>query len=322
MPKRTSAERRHPPTRMTKGRASASKQGELQADAVVEELRTVAARRRGEGLQSGGFAMPKTTRTKTSAAGRAKSNGPPLRGQRPSHAAGADATVQPAFRSATGETPTELHPRPVGVSAGRRRTMAHRHRESRESSMTVTAMNTPTIPRVRPATGTLRGRRFAMPAGPGLAGTPAGPLAPAASGAIASAARVEEIIRTTLGSKITSAAVVRMGDVQYYLPTLNEVQQLLSESSLDRRRWLAERFDCDDFSYVLKGEFSIHAYDSGDISYGFSDGIIWGTFSWVQGFHAVNLVVTNDQTLRLIEPQTDTIYEADQCQGSVGLIVV
>jgi hypothetical protein len=183
-------------------------------------------------------------------------------------------------------------------------------------------MTAPTILRVRPAKGILRGRRFAIPAGRGLRETPATPVAPAASGAVATAARVQEIITTTLGSKITSDAVVRMGDVQYYLPTLNEVQQLLSESSLDRRKWLEERFDCDDFSYVLKGEFSIHAYDSGDISYGFSDGIIWGNFSWVQGYHAVNLVVTNDQVLRLIEPQTDAIYEADQCQGSVGLIVV
>jgi hypothetical protein len=139
---------------------------------------------------------------------------------------------------------------------------------------------------------------------------------------VAAAARVQEIITTTLGSKITSDAVVRMGDAQFYLPTLEEVKQLLTESSLDRRNWLAERFDCDDFSYVLKGEFSIHAYDMGDISYGFSDGIIWGNFSWVQGYHAVNVVVTNDQVLRLIEPQKDTIYDADQCVGSVGLIVV
>jgi hypothetical protein len=186
----------------------------------------------------------------------------------------------------------------------------------------MTEMTVPTILRVRPATGTLRGRRFMIPAGRGLTETPGAQAAPAASGAMATAARVQEIITTTLGSKITSDAVVRMGDVQYYLPTLNEVQQLLTESSLDRRKWLEERFDCDDFSYVLKGEFSIHAYDSGDISYGFSDGIIWGNFSWVQGYHAVNLVVTNDQVLRLIEPQTDAIYDADQCQGGVGLIVV
>jgi len=161
-----------------------------------------------------------------------------------------------------------------------------------------------------------------IPAGRGLTETPAAPVAPTASGAVATAARVQEIITTTLGSKITSDAVVRMGDSQYYLPTLDEVQQLLTESSLDRRKWLEDRFDCDDFSYVLKGEFSIHAYDAGDINYGFSDGIIWGNFAWVQGYHAVNLVVTKDQVLRLIEPQTDAIYEADQCQGSVGLIVV
>ena len=112
----------------------------------------------------------------------------------------------------------------------------------------MTEMTVPTILRVRPATGTLRGRRFMIPAGRGLAETPGAPVAPAASGAIATATRVQEIITTTLGSKITSDAVVRMGDVQYYLPTLNEVQQLLTESSLDRCKWLEERFDCDDFS--------------------------------------------------------------------------
>jgi hypothetical protein len=184
-------------------------------------------------------------------------------------------------------------------------------------------MTDSTIPRIRPAKGTLRGRRFEIPAVDfGIVPSPGGAVPSVAAGAVATATLVKEIITTTLVSKINSDAVVRMGDVQYYLPTLDEVEQILSESSLDRRQWLAQRFDCDDFSYVLKGEFSVHAYDSGDISYGFSDGIIWGNFSWVEGYHAVNLVVTNDQVLRLIEPQKDTIYEADKCAGSVGLIVV
>jgi len=182
-----------------------------------------------------------------------------------------------------------------------------------------------TLSRIRPAKGFLRGRRFLASTILGVAAIPSissAPVTPAASGAIATAARVQEIIIATLGSKITSDAVVRMGDAQFYLPTLSEVQQLLSASALDRRTWLAERFDCDDFSYVLKGEFSIHAYDAGDISYGFSTGIIWGNFSWVDGFHAVNLVVTNDQVLRLIEPQSDAIFDADQCRDGVSLIVV
>jgi len=137
-------------------------------------------------------------------------------------------------------------------------------------------MEAPAILRVRPAKGTLRGRRFVAPADREFGLAPAAPVGPAASGGLASAARVQEIITTTLGSKITADAVVRMGDVQYYLPTLNEVQQLLRESSLDRRKWLEERFDCDDFSYVLKGEFSVHAYDASDISYGFSNGEFGG----------------------------------------------
>jgi hypothetical protein len=187
------------------------------------------------------------------------------------------------------------------------------------------------VSRIRAAKGFLRGRRFTTPSPPnaGFINTlavPGGPVIPpsppAASGVVATGARVQEIITTTLGSRIVSDSVIRMGDAQYYLPTLAEVQQLLTASSLDRRTWMAERFDCDDFSYVLKGEFSIHAYDAGDISYGFSAGIIWGNFNWVDGFHAVNLVVTNDQILRLIEPQSDTIYDANQCKDSVNLIVV
>jgi len=181
------------------------------------------------------------------------------------------------------------------------------------------------ISRIRGAKGVLRGRRFSRSnedRSEGKTSPSSVHSFPVANGAVATATRVQEIITTALGAKIPPAALMRMGDAHYYLPTLSEVQQLLKASALDRRTWLSERFDCDDFSHVLKGEFSIHAYDAGDISYGFSAGIIWGNFSWAQGYHAVNLIVTDDQVLRLIEPQNDTIYGANQCQNGVGLVLV
>lgn len=143
-----------------------------------------------------------------------------------------------------------------------------------------------------------------------------------AAGSVASGTRVQEIITLALGSRLISDALIRMGDAYYYLPTRDEVTQVLEGSSLDRRTWLAQRFDCDDFSYVLKGEFSAHSYDAGEINFGFSVGIIWGNFSWVAGFHAVNLVVLSDETVMLIEPQSDALYSVTECTGEVNLIVV
>lgn len=143
-----------------------------------------------------------------------------------------------------------------------------------------------------------------------------------ANGAIAKQSGVDAVVRSALAGKITSSAVIRYGDGTYYLPTLSEVRQLLNKSQGDRRTWTAERFDCDDFSYVLKGEAAIHSYDGQDFRFGLCIGIIWGYFDWVNGYHAVNWFVDNKKQLYLIEPQTDVIYPADRCTGGVSLIVV
>ena len=115
---------------------------------------------------------------------------------------------------------------------------------------------------------------------------------------------------------------MRYGDGTYYLPTMNEIQHLLAASQSDRRKWTAERFDCDDFSYVLKGEAAIHSYDSADFRFGLCLGIVWGNFDWVNGYHAINWFIDSRKKLYLIEPQTDAIYTADHCVGNISLIVV
>lgn len=143
-----------------------------------------------------------------------------------------------------------------------------------------------------------------------------------AAGIIVQQARIAETVRTLLAEKFSPDPGIRYGDGYYYLPTLTEVQQILNASQLDRRTWLAERFDCDDFAYVLKGEMSLHAYDTGELQFGLSVGIVWGNFDWVSGYHAINWFVASDMRLHLIEPQTDSIYEADRCQGNISLLLL
>jgi len=167
---------------------------------------------------------------------------------------------------------------------------------------------------VREASGRLVGRRFDSGRGPGDA--------PAAQGAVAKSTFVLQVAQQALAGKFSSDPGIRTGDGIYYLPTLDEVRQLLAESNGDRRQWLAERFDCDDFAYVLKGEASVHAYDAGDLRYGLALGMVWGNFDWVNGYHAINWFVDNVGTLYLIEPQSDAVYPASRCLGDIGLLLV
>lgn len=147
-------------------------------------------------------------------------------------------------------------------------------------------------------------------------------LIPSASqGTVVPVNTVQGIVNQQLTGLFASDSGIRFGDGTYYLPTIQEVQEILSKSESDRRTWLAERFDCDDFAYVLKGEMSVHAYDTGDIRYGLCVGMVWANFTWVKGYHAVNWFIASDGTLRFIEPQNDSIYDVSQCQGAISLLI-
>ena len=161
-----------------------------------------------------------------------------------------------------------------------------------------------------------------MLSGPRMGGTRGVAAARAAGGVIAKQSGVNAIVRSQLAGKIHPSATIRYGDGTYYLPTISEIRNLLAASQSDRRTWTAERFDCDDFSYVLKGEAAAHSYNSADFRFGLCVGIIWGNFDWVNGYHAVNWFIDSQRSLYLIEPQTDLIYRASQCSGDVSLIVV
>lgn len=163
-----------------------------------------------------------------------------------------------------------------------------------------------------PQTGILIGKRFKD--GKSLLDTPA-------QGKVVTSDIAQKLVRTALGACLADKAHVRFADERYYLPTQDEVQYILDESKLDRKDWLSERFDCDDFSFILKGEISSHAYQAGQLTCGLCSGIVWGHFAWNKSYHAANWFLGADEQLFFIEPMWDTILDAGQCRKGIDLIV-
>ena len=171
--------------------------------------------------------------------------------------------------------------------------------------------------------GKLIGRRIPLtPSGFQLDRIPGASQVPGASqGVVVPVNSVKGIAKESLAGKFSDDPGIRYGDGMYYLPTLEEIQFILKESQLDRRKWLENRFDCDDFAYVLKGEMSVHTYDTSDIRYGLCVGMVWGNFDWITGYHAVNWFIDSNSVMRFIEPQSDSIYDVSNCQGDISLFV-
>lgn len=145
--------------------------------------------------------------------------------------------------------------------------------------------------------------------------------APTTQGTLATSPVLQGVIKKKLGRKLLRGTVVHLGDGTFYLPAVVEVQAILAASESDRRSWMAERFDCDDFAYVLKAEMSVHAYEHAGLKFGLCVGMAWGIFDWVNGMHAVNWFIANDGDLRFIEPQGDVIHDASHCLGDISMVL-
>lgn len=160
--------------------------------------------------------------------------------------------------------------------------------------------------------GFLVGRRFGD--GKNLLDTPA-------QGKVVSTDVAERLVLEQLVGCLDLDATIRLADQYYYLPTHDEIEFILEESKLERMEWLADRFDCDDFSFILKGEISSHAYRATQLTCGLCSGIVWGHFAWNKGYHAANWFLDAGEKLHFIEPQWDTIHEAGLCRSGVDLLL-
>ena len=55
-----------------------------------------------------------------------------------------------------------------------------------------------------------------------------------------------------LGKKLSKNFGLYVADSEYYCTPLRDARQIIKLSSVDRKRWVRNRFDCDDFAHVLK----------------------------------------------------------------------
>lgn len=121
-------------------------------------------------------------------------------------------------------------------------------------------------------------------------------------GVYITAKQVREIIKAQLGSRMTSHSHIHLADIEYYCPSVQYMITMLGQDLLDTRNYASERFDCDDFAWVLKARFCLDAYKDGRRRAAHAAGIVWGKLPHP---HAMCWVITDDLKLRLIEPQND-----------------
>ena len=88
-------------------------------------------------------------------------------------------------------------------------------------------------------------------------------------------------------------------DRKYETISRLKLKQLLYENRIDKKKYVKDSFDCDDFALQL------HAAIKRKGNYAFGE--VHGTFRGNSTYHAVNICICK-HCIVLIEPQTDKIW--------------
>ena len=106
-------------------------------------------------------------------------------------------------------------------------------------------------------------------------------------------------------------AYIQLSDSVKYLCDIDDINTFLKQDATDRIKYIKERYDCDDFAYRLKGQFSIPGWAELAI------GIIWTKT------HAQNCVVDANLDFWVIEPQNDNLMGVDYLEDkNVRFIII
>lgn len=106
-------------------------------------------------------------------------------------------------------------------------------------------------------------------------------------------------------------------DETYWLPKRSHLERVITVDWTERRAWLREIWDCDDFAFQFMCHIRNHVYElivdsriHGPDAAQWAVGECWGTrFRKQDTGHAINVAITEDAGVLLIEPQTDEIWE-------------
>jgi len=133
------------------------------------------------------------------------------------------------------------------------------------------------------------------------------------SGPTLSSGELIKAIQSDFGP-VCSGGAVFLSDGFYFLYPDNEIVKVLSEDLTDLQMWINTYFDCDDFAQVVAGVVNQNL-----------KGIPFGTL-WFKGpgiYHAVNCFYSrNQRKMKVVEPQTDGIYDFNKTKYCPMLVVI
>lgn len=113
---------------------------------------------------------------------------------------------------------------------------------------------------------------------------------------------------------VCSGGKVFLSDGFYFLYNDTDVKKVLSEDLTDLQMWINTYFDCDDFSQVVAGVVNQQLK-------GIPFGVLW--FKGPNIYHAVNCYYSrNQKKMKVVEPQTDGIYDFNKKVYCPMLVVI
>lgn len=100
---------------------------------------------------------------------------------------------------------------------------------------------------------------------------------------------------------------IHLSDVRYKVCPIAVLKAYLENDEVKKKKYIAEWFDCDDFSDALHGRFTFDSYP-----YGFAHGELWvdtGQYGHAIDCFLVHIPEENITKLVVVEPQNGTIFD-------------
>lgn len=118
---------------------------------------------------------------------------------------------------------------------------------------------------------------------------------------------------------------IMCADRDYWLPSEKDLKDIIWKSYIDEYQYAIERFDCDDFALVLHAFIVQERYIRADEHklpkeewFPWAFGEVWGSkFQGENTAHAINICITDEEEIFLIEPQNDKIWLANSSDDNV-----
>ena len=128
------------------------------------------------------------------------------------------------------------------------------------------------------------------------------------------AVEVDQAIKAAFGERAEKALWLN-ADVKYYGARLADLQAVLQETKIEQLRYVAEDFDCDDYSFTLMGAFHANPYKPEKMPTAkqaiFIAWVWWKQGSKIYG-HALNSAVLQDRRVVMIEPQNGRVFNVPE----------